>query len=37
MSALKEKLVNDNIKGVMLRVGKGNVRAIEFYKKTGLK
>ena len=37
MSALKEKLVSDNIKGVMLCVGKGNVRAIEFYKKNGFK
>lgn len=33
MSALKEKLVSDNIKGVMLCVGKGNVRAIDFTKK----
>ena len=37
MSALKEKLVSDNIKGVMLCVGKGNMRAIEFYKKNGFK
>lgn len=37
MSALKEKLVSDNIKGVMLCVGKGNVRAIKFYKKNGFK
>ena len=37
MSALKEKLVSDNINGVMLCVGKGNVRAIDFYKKNGFK
>lgn len=37
MSALKEKLVSDNVKGVMLCVGKGNVRAIDFYKKSGFK
>lgn len=37
MSAIKEKLVSDNINGVMLCVGKCNVRAIEFYKKNGFK
>ncbi len=37
MSALKEKLISDNIKGVMLCTGKGNVRAVEFYKKNGFK